>query len=438
MTIDGLIGQVPGWLVHPGPGGVNLLGALAGVALALAIVAICLVSIRGRTGRTRTKASLQAEDYFTFLAALMATWMSVDGMWRVAGERLGMRGPERFLLCAFMEVALVACALRARRNVREFGKEGLDGYLVWIFAVLTGFYGASVGTGIGAVVRFCAPLVAAVLWQRGLNLLRRRVRPEAEKSIAWRWTTERLAIWLGFAEPAERTTTDVARARRIARLIKVRIALAALDAEPSSRVLALVTARGVRKAVVSARLRNQSIAAVEHLRLGMDPDVMEQISRTTAAVVNLPALTDPRAVVGPPPAAKPPPAARKAKPAKVSTGQPVDEPQAVPPQRVAASEPDKTVVTERVGDLEDLEELEAAYNAPDADEPRKDISDRLAKAAADAPTTKEAIQAMRVISPKVSQGQMARILGIKRQAVSQALQRLALASTSDGNDTNGA
>jgi hypothetical protein len=402
-----LLNQLPGWLGHPGPWPVYALGAFAGLMFALTLLARWLPYFK--------RPSVRADDVVTYLAAAMATGFSIDGMYRVAGQ-LGMRGMERGALCAFMEVALVACALRARRNVKDFGREGTDGSLVWAFAILTGIFGASVGEGMGAFVRFCVPLIAAVMWQRGLNNLRRRLRPEIAKSIAWKWTSERLAIWLGLADPAERTTSDVAKARRIARLIKTRIALAALEPEPRSRPLAALTFRGTRRAYVAARLRNQSLAAVEHLGLGRDPEVMRQITQTVAAVVNLPELTDPRTVGKTAPARKPEGKAKPAKPPKPEpaaegAGQPVPEPR-------SADESGPEVI--------DLADLEAAWAAPTREE-------RVAAVVAGPGSTREKAQALLVINPAFSHRDLGELIGVSHAAVGKAL-RTAIASQDGGGD----
>lgn len=419
-----LLDQVPGWLAHPGPW-VYALGGAAGMVLALGLLA----GLSGRVRPAEQKPTrLRFDDFLTFVAAGVATSLAVVGMWRVFGDALGMTGPWRVALCAFLEIALLASALRARRSVITSGKAGIDGYAVWGIALLSGALASTESHGTGAVVRFVAPLIAAGLWERGLHLARREARITTKVPIAWKWTQERLAIWLGLAEPEARTTTDVAKARRLAGLTRARLALAVLEAAPRSKVLAAVTLRGVRSAMAAARLRNRTLAAVEHLRLGQDPAVMEAIRSTVAAVVNLPALTDP-ATIGAP---------GTKKPGKSRMTAPYD-PAAVPAQRAAVTTTRSgSMASERVGqgDFGDLAALEAAYSAPGAGEvlpdgmPAAVREQHLLAAVGQHDNTRDRVRALRALEPGISQGRMAQILtdagcSITRAAVGQMLGRLA-------------
>lgn len=241
-------------------------------------------------------ASRVVETFLTVAAAGIATAVSLNGMWRVFGDVLHLDGPGRVATAGFLELALVVSAIRARRSLREHGRVGVDGAAVWAIALVSAIVSATDADGLAKAVRFAAPLLAAWLWERGLAADRRAVRARRPAVIAWRWTRERLAVRLGLADPIERATTDVDRARRLAALTRARLRLAVLETVRLPWPLALVTARPVRAAVAAWRLQRHALAAVEHLHLGTDPGVPATIRATVAAVVGLRAATAPAAL----------------------------------------------------------------------------------------------------------------------------------------------
>lgn len=242
---------------------------------------------RPRDGRT-------VEMLLTLAAAGIATGVAVNGMWRVFGDALGFTGPGRFALAGFLEIALMVSAIRARRNLRESGTVGLDGAAVWAMAALSAVLSASDAHGLGRGVRFAAPLVAAWLWERGMASDRRAARPVLQReAVAWRWTRARMAVRFGLADPAQRETTDVDRARRLARLTRARLRLAILETSTVPVAVAWLTVRPVRRAVAAWRLQRHALAAVEHLHLGTDPTVTATITTTVAAVVGMRDATTP-------------------------------------------------------------------------------------------------------------------------------------------------
>jgi hypothetical protein len=238
------------------------------------------------------------ETALTVAVAGIATAVAVNGMWRVFGDTLHLNGWGRVLTAGFLELALLVSALRARRSLHEHGSVGVDGAAVWVIAVVSAVVSAADADGLAKAVRLAAPIVAAWLWERGLAADRRAVRQRRPVVIAWRWTRERLAVRLGLADPTERATSEVDRARRLAALTRARLRLAVLEASTLPWPLALATARPVRVAWATWRLQRQVLAAVEHLHLGTDPTVPQAIRATVAAVVGLRAATAPAALAG--------------------------------------------------------------------------------------------------------------------------------------------
>src|SRR5690606_9755886 len=228
------------------------------VALALVCLVALLVAwrqvrrgVRAVIGRARRNG---AEDNLTFVAATIATGVSAVGMWRFAEDVLGLWWPLRVVLFAFIEVAIVTSAVRAKRSMRENYSAGVDGVAVWALASLTAVLSAMDAHSLPeAVFRLTAPLVAAWLWERGMRLERRRMR--GMTGINWRLTPERVMVWLGLAEANDRTASEVDAHRRI-----TRVALAAKRVHLLR--LADASERKIRKA--AAKLDKRLEQAVEH------------------------------------------------------------------------------------------------------------------------------------------------------------------------------
>jgi hypothetical protein len=240
-----------------------------------------------------------AATALTILAAAVATATALNGMWHVFGDALGLDVWARLVLVGFLEIPLVTSAIRARVAILEGRTPGGDGAAMWVLAVISAVLSAAdAATTLARALRLVVPLVAAWMWHQSLAADRRttaRANAADQEPIAWRWSPRRLAVRLGLADPVERSGTDVAKARRLARLTKVRLRLAVLST-PMPRLLAWLTLRSARRAVAAWRLQRQALAAVEHLRLGCDPTVIAAITSTVAAVVGLADATDPEAL----------------------------------------------------------------------------------------------------------------------------------------------
>ncbi|WP_157253248.1 hypothetical protein [Nonomuraea typhae] len=201
-----------------------------------------------------------AEDNLTIVAATIATGVSATGMWRFFENVLHLPWPLRIVLFAFIEVAVVTSAVRAKRSMRENFSAGIDGIAVWVLAVLTAFLSAMHSESFPEVVfRLSSPLVSAWLWERGMRLERRRLR--GTSGIHWRLTPERVLVRLGIAEARDRSAADVDAHRRL-----TRVALAAKRAKALRERGA--SERKVRAAM--ARLDRRLDQAVAHTGLAQD------------------------------------------------------------------------------------------------------------------------------------------------------------------------
>ncbi|MEV5327934.1 hypothetical protein WBK31_07750 [Nonomuraea sp. N2-4H] len=257
--------------------------ALLGLAgLGLAFLALRLVWRVVSWLWARYVAPRPVEDVLTIVAASIATGVSAQGMWRFSGDVLGLDGPLRLLLFAFIEVAIITSAVRARRNMRENYSAGIDGIAVWALTCLTAVLSSMDARSLPeAVFRLAAPLVAAWLWERGMAIERHRIRGTGR--INWRITPERMLVRLGLAEVSDRTASEVDAHRRL-----TRVALAAKKAKALREGGA--SERKIRAAL--AKLDKAMDQAVEHTGLAVDPQRQEALLAQIAALYNTSALID--------------------------------------------------------------------------------------------------------------------------------------------------
>lgn len=240
-------------------------------ALVVLVLAYFALRVAFRTGGRLLRAAAAGarkltkgrptEDVLTLVAASIATGVSAQGMWRFSGDVLGLDGPLRVLLFAFVEVAIVTSAVRARRNMREKYSAGIDGLAVWAFTCLTAVLSSLDARSLAeAIFRLAAPLVAAWLWERGMAV--ERVRLTGRSRIKWRLTPERVAVWLGAAEAKDRTTSEVDAHRRL-----TRVALAAKAVHQLRE-----TGASQRKLMAALKRRDRALdQAVAHTDLATNP-----------------------------------------------------------------------------------------------------------------------------------------------------------------------
>ncbi|MEV0231569.1 hypothetical protein [Nonomuraea sp. NPDC050786] len=272
--------------------------SLAGLVLAFLVLRIAWRVVAWLFARY--VAPRPIEDVLTVVAASIATGVSAQGMWRFSGDVLGLDGPLRLLLFAFIEVAIITSAVRARRNMRENFSAGIDGIAVWALTCLTAVLSSMDARSLPeAVFRLAAPLVAAWLWERGMAIERHRIRGTGR--INWRLTPERLLVRMGLAEVSDRTASEVDAHRRL-----TRVALAAKRAKALREGGA--SERKMRAAL--AKLDKAMDQAVEHTGLAVDQARQEALLAQIAALYNTTALidADPRVPWEPEPEQQPVPA----------------------------------------------------------------------------------------------------------------------------------
>ncbi|MFE9936346.1 hypothetical protein [Streptomyces hirsutus] len=233
----------------------------AALAVVLALAAVVALAVAGRRAARRTPAAV----LMAALAALACTAYSADTSWRFAGHSLDMVSTaERAAMFAAAELALFACALMARQNLRTHGVPGVPGVLVWFITGVqvipayaeSGFVGGTVRAVVG-------PVLAAMLWHLAMGIELRHGKPGAGSqslpAVVGRELRERLLSRLGLAT-RDRTAEQITRDRATVRAVQ-------LASRPKLR-------RWGR-----ARLA----AAVARSQVGTDPEQRDVMMRMLAA-----------------------------------------------------------------------------------------------------------------------------------------------------------
>ncbi|WP_433363875.1 hypothetical protein [Streptosporangium sp. CA-115845] len=263
---------------------------VAAITIGLGVIAVLLTSwgvFKGAAALARkAKASTTkptGADLLTWLAATIATIVSAQGMWQFLDRIIGdVHWSLRALMFAFIEVAVVISAVRARKNMRENFSAGIDGIAVWALTGLSAVLSAMEASSLPeAVFRLAAPLVAAWLWERGMAIERHRAT--GRKRIHWRLTPERILVRLGLAESRDRTAEEVDAQRRL-----TRVALAAKRA----RMLRETGASERKMRAALTKLDRAFERAAEHAGLARDPQVQERLRSETGALYSTSGLLD--------------------------------------------------------------------------------------------------------------------------------------------------
>ncbi|MFG2447560.1 hypothetical protein ACGFQG_32240 [Nocardia fluminea] len=171
--------------------------------------------------RKKEEVRAQRERAVTLFTAGIASVVAAQGMYVMFSESLGMAPWLTFICFAFIELMVIASAMRARTSQLTTGSAGVDGIAMWVLTILSGVLAASHATSdLGLLIlRLAAPLVAAWGWERSMALERRQLRGE-EKTINWRLSPQRLLVRWGLADPTDRSTAEVAVERRLADLAR--------------------------------------------------------------------------------------------------------------------------------------------------------------------------------------------------------------------------
>ncbi|MFK0154643.1 hypothetical protein ACIQVK_21530 [Streptomyces sp. NPDC090493] len=204
--------------------------AIAAVAVGLVVAAFALRPLR------RSPAAVLVAA----LAAAACTAYSADTSWRFAGDYLGMTSTgERAAMFAAAELALFACALMARQNLRTLDAPGTPGVLVWVITGVQVIPAYSESGPVGGTVRaVVGPILAALLWHLAMGIELRHARPDAESgslpALIGRELRERLLSRLGLAV-RDRTAEQITRDRATLRAVALAAKLAGMQEKTRGR-----------------------------------------------------------------------------------------------------------------------------------------------------------------------------------------------------------
>ncbi|MFJ7238239.1 helix-turn-helix domain-containing protein [Streptomyces olivaceus] len=199
-------------------------GALIATAVLLLVAAVALPALRTR--RARTTARTPAAVVVAALGALACTAYSGDTSWRFAEHALDMTSTkERAALFLAAELALFACALMARQNLRDHGVPGVPGTLVWFITGVQVIPAYSESGIVGGTVRaVVGPILAALLWHLAMGIELRHGRPGAASqslpAVIARELRERTLSRLGLAT-RDRTAEQITRDRATHRAVQL-------------------------------------------------------------------------------------------------------------------------------------------------------------------------------------------------------------------------
>ncbi|MGV9707488.1 hypothetical protein [Streptomyces sp. NPDC003483] len=259
---------------HPAP-------TAAGAALLLA--ALLLPLLRGRRPRPeRTPAAV----IVAALGALVCTAYSGDTSWGFARDHLGMTTvEERSTMFLAAELALFACALMARQNLRTTGAPGTPGALVWFITAVQVIPAYAESGIVGGTVRaIVGPVMAAMLWHLAMGIELRHGSGGGSQSlpaVIARELRERLLSRLGLAA-RDRTAAQITRDRATARAVQL-ASRPNLHRWGRARLAAAVARSGVgtdreqldvMMRMLAARRGAGRLSSVE-LRSPFEPDVPE-------------------------------------------------------------------------------------------------------------------------------------------------------------------
>ncbi|MDL5201197.1 hypothetical protein [Streptomyces sp. ALI-76-A] len=215
----------------------HLLAAVTAGVLMLAVVVAVLWPLR------RTPAAVAVAA----LAAMACTGYSADTSWRFAEHELGMTSTgERAAMFAAAELALFACALMARQNLRGPQKApGTPGVLVWLITGVQVIPAYSESGFVGGTVRaVVGPVLAAMLWHLAMGIELRHSKPDAASAslpaVLAREVRERLLSRLGLAV-RDRTAEQISRDRATVKAVALAAKLSQM--KPGARGRARVARR---------------------------------------------------------------------------------------------------------------------------------------------------------------------------------------------------
>lgn len=208
--------------------------------------------------------------WFYYLASAGGLAVSLNTSWRFFGERLGVTGAERVVMFSVVELALVACALGMRANVRRIdpvterpGAPGAPRTVAWVLCGLSAYAALLLSGPVDGIARVAlGPLLSLVMLHLALGIeIRNR-------------TTTRTGTWARIAaELRERVLSRIGLAdddrdalTRTRERAARRVAMLALSRRTPLRTTRLSRALRVSNVAHDDRIQRRMLAELAVLR----------------------------------------------------------------------------------------------------------------------------------------------------------------------------
>lgn len=203
----------------------NMALLIAGLVVVLAASVLVIRALRrakavrdGLTVEQRDRQARRVEDGLTVAVAMVASGLSLTGLWYYAQDVLHLTGAWRVLPYFGLDAAVIVCAIRARRRARNNEAAGWNGRLVWIFALISAAFGFSEGGSLwGGFGRAVWPLIAATLFELGLIEQRHAAQRNTARrlNLGWAHPIERLRVYSMLSADSTLTADDASHQVRV-------------------------------------------------------------------------------------------------------------------------------------------------------------------------------------------------------------------------------
>jgi hypothetical protein len=258
----------------------NMALLVTGLIVVLAASVLIIRALRrakavrdGMSVEQRDRRARRLEDALTVAVAVVASGLSLTGLWRYAEDVLHLNGWWRATPYFGLDAAVIVCAIRARRRARNNEAAGWNGRLVWIFALISAAFGFSEGGSLwGGFGRAVWPLIAATLFELGLIEQRHAAQRNVERrlNLGWAHPIERLRVYSMLSSDSTLTAdqaTHEVRVNAAARaMYRLRHAAAAVDDATETdvrwaRARMRRVERRTQRALLRAGFADQHVAA---------------------------------------------------------------------------------------------------------------------------------------------------------------------------------
>lgn len=240
--------------------------------------------------------------WFYYLASVGGLAVSLNTSWRFFGDRLGVTGAERVVMFSVVELALIACALGMRANVRRVdpatGRSGAPGAprtVAWVLCGLSAYAALLLSGPVDGVARVAlGPLLSLVMLHLalGIEIRNRTTTHTGTWARVAGEVRERVLSRLGLADDDRDALTRTRE--RAAR----RVALLALSHRAPLRTTRLSRALRTSNVAHDDRIQQRMLAELAVLRHAGDLATLALPSPWT--VPGAPTRTPPAAVADEP------------------------------------------------------------------------------------------------------------------------------------------